>query len=107
MTGYRADELTQDYEFKILRSATGAFRRSDRLQQILEEEARCGWTLVEKFDNSRVRLKRLASARDLDGKRGLDAYRTYVGPSPNVLGLAIAATIVGVTLGFILLLGMR
>ena len=107
MTGYRTDELAQDYEFKILRSATGAFRRPERLQQILDEEARCGWTLVEKFDNSRVRLKRPASARERDGKLGLDPYRTYVGPSPNVIALTIAATIGGVLLGFILLLGMR
>ena len=58
MTGYRTGELAQDYEFKILRSATGAFRRPERLHQILDEEAGCGWTLVERFDDSRLRLKR-------------------------------------------------
>jgi hypothetical protein len=107
MTGYRADELAQDYEFKILRSATGTFRRSERLQQVLEEEARCGWTLVEKFDDSRLRLKRPASARERDGKLGLDPYRTYVGPSQNAIALAIAAAAVAVMLGFMLLLAMR
>ena len=98
MTGYRADELAQDYEFKILRSAMGAFKRSDRLHQVLEEEARAGWVLVEKFDDSRLRLKRPAAARERDGKLGLDAYRTYVGPSPNALALMVIAAVLGTML---------
>jgi len=102
MTGYRADELAQDYEFKILRSATGGFKRLARLQQVLEEEARAGWVLVEKFDDSRLRLKRPASARDRDSKLGLDAYRTYIGPSPNTIALAI----IGGMLGFMLTFGL-
>jgi hypothetical protein len=106
MTGYRADELAQDFEFKILRSATGAFKRLERLQQILEEEARAGWVLVEKFDDSRIRLKRPASARERDGKLGLDAYRTYVGPSQNTIALAIIGGILGVMLLFGLMLAV-
>lgn len=102
MTGYRADELAQDYEFKILRSATGAFRWPERLQQVLAEEAHAGWTLVEKFDDSRLRLKRPASARERDGKLGLDAYRTYVGPSPNVMAVMIIAAVCGLMLLMVL-----
>jgi hypothetical protein len=102
MTGYRADELAQDYEFKILRSATGAFKRPERLRQVLDEEARAGWVLVEKFDDSRLRLKRPAAARERDGKLGLDAYRTYVGPSPN----AIAAIVLAATLGILFTAGL-
>jgi len=98
MTGYRADELAQDYEFKILRSSMGAFKRPERLQQVLDEEARAGWVLVEKFDDSRLRLKRPAAARERDGKLGLDAYRTYVGLSPNALALLIIAATVGIML---------
>jgi hypothetical protein len=92
MTAYRPDELAQDWEFKIIRSQMGAFRNAERLRQILEEEARSGWTLVEIFDNSRVRLKRPTSARERDGKLGLDPYRIYVGPTPA----AIALTVVGI-----------
>jgi hypothetical protein len=32
------------------------------MQRYLAEEAQAGWTLVEKFDNSRIRLKRPAAA---------------------------------------------
>jgi hypothetical protein len=98
MTAYRPDELAQDWEFKILRSATAAFRRPEQLRKYLEEEARAGWVLVEKFDDGRLRLKRPASARERDGKLDFDPYRTHIGASPNV----IAVVIVGILLGVLL-----
>src|SRR5882757_6347562 len=87
VTGYTAEELASGWEFKILRSATGGFKRTEFLQRVLEEEKRAGWTLVEKFDNSRVRLKRPVSTRASDGSAGLDAYRSHVGISDVALGL--------------------
>ena len=57
MTPYSAKDLDEGWEFKILRSNFGAFRRPEKLQAFLEEEKRGGWTLVEKFDDQRVRLK--------------------------------------------------
>ena len=69
-----------DWEFKMLRSATAKFRDPAWLRTILEEEARAGWTLVEKFDDARLRLKRPASARAGDAALPLDAGRTWVGP---------------------------
>ena len=91
LTSYRAAELALDYEFKILRSAMGSFRRPACLQRVLDEEARAGWQLVEKFDDSRLRLKRPASARQRDGKLGFDPYRTYVGFTPTALSVLIIA----------------
>ena len=102
MTSYTPEELASGWEFKIVRSATGAFKRSEFLQQVLEEEKRAGWTLVEKFDNSRVRLKRPASARGGDGVSGVDAYRSYVGISELALGLRIVFAILA---GLALILG--
>lgn len=58
MTGYTGTDLSEGWEFKILRSATGAFRKPNLLRQILDEESRAGWVLVEKFDSQRIRLKR-------------------------------------------------
>src|SRR5438876_9740467 len=72
MTPYSSTDLAQDWEFKILRSATGGFRSTGWLRQVLEEEAQAGWVLIEKFDNSRVRLKRSAAARERDGKLHID-----------------------------------
>jgi hypothetical protein len=106
MTPYRTDELAQDWEFKIVRSATAAFRKPERLRQCLEEEARAGWVLVEKFDDSRLRLKRPASARERDGKLGIDPYRTYYGVSPNAVALIIVALTLGVMLMMFLLIAV-
>ncbi len=81
LTPYTHKDLAEDWEFKILRSVTGRFRDAAWLQSVLDEEARAGWQLVEKFDNARVRLKRPASARARDATLGFDAYRTSVGIS--------------------------
>ena len=103
MTSYTPEELASGWEFKIVRSATGAFKRTEFLQRVLEEEKRAGWTLVEKFDNSRLRLKRPVSARSSDGSAGIDAYRSHVGISELALGLRIGVAVLAV---IALVLGM-
>lgn len=81
MTPYTREDLTEGWEFKILRSMTNAFGKPERLKQVLEEESRAGWVLVEKFDNARLRLKRPVTAKEADGQLDFDPYRTYVGIS--------------------------
>lgn len=78
MTTYSADDLNQDWEFKIVRSEVGAFRKPKNLRRLVEEEARAGWELLEKFDSNRVRFKRPTSARahDSDLLPQVDPYRT-------------------------------
>lgn len=99
MTEYTPEELASGWEFKIVRSATGAFKRPEFFNQVLEEEKRAAWMLVEKFDNSRIRLKRPIAARANDGTSGFDAYRSHVGISELALGVRIgAAILVGVAL---------
>jgi hypothetical protein len=95
MTTYTPRDLAENWEFKILRSNTGAFKDPAVMQRYLEEEARAGWTLVEKFDNSRIRLKRPAAARQQDAQCTFDPYRTRVGISQVGLGLLIAVSILG------------
>jgi hypothetical protein len=95
MSGYSAQELAEGWEFKIVRSATSAFKRPEFLRQVLEEEKRAGGVLVEKFDNERIRLKRPATARAKDSQDGIDPYRTQVGIGPVRLGLTIAACALG------------
>jgi hypothetical protein len=103
MAGYTPEELASGCEFKILRSATGSFRRPQFLKQVIEEERDAGWTLVEKFDNSRIRLKRPAAAR-IDGESSrIDPYRSYVGISETALGLRIVSAIL---LGLALMFGI-
>jgi hypothetical protein len=89
MTPYTPDELAHDWEFKIVRSGMGGFRKPQFLQQVLDEESRAGWVLVEKFDNCRIRLKRPATARQRDGKLDFDPYRTQT-DSQQILIVALA-----------------
>ena len=70
MTPYTRQDLSENWEFKIIRSSTGAFKNPEKMRAVLEEEGRAGWVLVEKFDNSRMRLKRPHDARSADAGLG-------------------------------------
>ena len=95
LTGYAASDLSEGWEFKILRSATGAFKKPEVFRRVLEEEGRAGWVMVEKFDSQRVRLKRPAAAKAGDAVFEFDPYRTAVGMSEGRLGLVIIACVLG------------
>jgi hypothetical protein len=96
MTPYSREDLDSEWEFKIVRSLTAAFRNPAALEQCRQEEARAGWVMVEKFDNSRVRFKRPVSARQNDSRLPpeVDPYRTYYG----VGYITFTATIILITL---------
>lgn len=81
MTDYTHDDLASDWEFKIVRSDSGAFRRPEVLSELVEQEAQAGWVMLEKFDDGRVRFKRprTAQARDPFLPAGVDPYRTHYG----------------------------
>ncbi len=95
MTRYTQDDLGNDLEFKIVRSESGAFRKPEVLRQLIEEEARAGWVMLEKFDDSRVRFKRRRSARTRDAllPPGTDPYRTQYGMSSTRIGLLVGALV--------------
>ena len=98
MTGYADKDLAEGWEFKILRSNMGAFRTPEKLQAALEEEKRGGWVLVEKFDNCRIRLKRPAGAKVVQGDfaDNYDPYRTQIGSPPT--GLLVGLAVMGAVL---------
>ncbi|MBN2044713.1 MAG: hypothetical protein JW757_06825 [Anaerolineales bacterium] len=95
MTRYTGDELSEDFEFKIVRSATGAFSKREKVEQVISEEAAAGWKFVEKFDDNRMRFKRPASARrnDFSLPPGVDPYRTTYGLSEGGLAFTIFGSI--------------
>lgn len=95
LTMYNRDELDQEWEFKIVRSSTGAFRNPEKLRQLFLEEAQAGWTFLEKFDNHRVRFKRLRSAAYNDSLAGIDPYRTNFGMSEGALVVVILVAVFG------------
>jgi hypothetical protein len=98
MTTYKREDLTEGWEFKMLRSMRSTFKKPERLQAVLADESRAGWTLVEKFDDSRIRLKRPASAKEADGQLDFDAYRTWVGISQARYILIIILLSLGIPL---------
>jgi len=79
LTAYRRTDLSEDWEFKILRSAAGAFGKSELLRRALEDEALSGWVMVEKFDEFRLRLKRRRNETDDELNPDIDPYRTVYG----------------------------
>lgn len=86
LTQYTQEDLENEWEFKIVRATGSVFKKPEKLRQVIEEEARSGWMMVEKFDNQRVRFKRRVKMRDKDADlpRDVDPYRTYVGTGDSV-----------------------
>jgi hypothetical protein len=107
MTNYSREDLNEDWEFKIVRSNTNVFGRPAVFQKLIEEERRAGWQFVEKFDNSRVRFKRPASARQRDAQlpEGVDPYRSHYGLSEGTFVLVLLLAIFGV-LGLVVAAGV-
>jgi hypothetical protein len=106
LTPYSRDEVDGDWEFKILRSMTGAFARPEQFRRALEDEALSGWVLVEKFDNNRLRLKRKVGVHDDEMNPDIDPYRTTYGTNDAriaiLVGLALATGVAGGVLAFFL-----
>jgi len=87
MTQYTQDDLTNDWEFKIVRSESAAFRKSEALNKLVEEEARAGWVMLEKLDDRRVRFKRPRSARAKDAylpEASIPTARSMALPPPDM-----------------------
>lgn len=105
MTKYTRDELDNDWEFKIVRSVTGKFKKREVVEQVRAEEAMAGWVMVEKFDDSRIRFKRQTKAQrnDINLPPGIDPYRTTYGLSEGGLAISILGVIALVT-GLVVLL---
>ena len=100
MTSYSPKELAEDWEFKILRSNFGTFRNPEKLRAVLDEESRGGWMLVEKFDDCRIRLKRPAGFKVIQGdfEHRYDPYRTTFGMSQGALVMTFLGFTVAIAL---------
>lgn len=105
MTSYKQTDLNEDWEFKIVRSATGNFKKPKALEMLRAEEAMAGWKLVEKFDDNRIRFKRPADAYKKDAllPPGMDPYRTQFGMSEGGLAFRVIVAIF-VAIGLVMIL---
>jgi hypothetical protein len=101
MAKYGSEDLN-GWEFKIVRSGSGKFRKQEEIQKLCQEEARAGWEMLEKFDDYRIRFKRKTEMRSSDTHQQIDPYRTHVGMNPNLVGpviaIAMALLIAGIAL---------
>ena len=100
MTRYTSEELDEGWEFKIVRASMPVFGKQERLRQLVEEEARAGWVLLEKLDDQRVRFKRPRSAREQDEclAQDVDPYRTHYGMMAQSQTVVVSLVLVGVLL---------
>ncbi len=73
-----------ELEYKIIQSQTPMFTDTAKMHEVLEQEAKAGWRLLEKEDNYRLKLQRDISNRANDADLDFDAYRTTVGVSSTV-----------------------
>lgn len=88
-----------EIEYKIIQSQTPLFANSAKMHEVLEQESRAGWQLLEKEDNFRLKLQRSISHRENDANLDFDAYRSNVGVSSMVTyGVTALATIAVVSL---------
>ncbi len=97
LTPYTKEDLTQGWEYKIVRSNTAI--SGERFSRLCEEESQNGWELVEKFDNNRIRFKRSIASRANDHMASIDPYRTRIGLSEGafvgvVLGVVLAICVI-------------
>jgi hypothetical protein len=102
MTNYSVEDLENNWEFKIVRSERGAFRKPEVFQRLLQEEAMAGWEMVEKLDDRRVRFKRRKDARRKDATlpQGVDPYRSqFDAGASRTLVLVLIGLLTMVALG--------
>jgi len=100
MTAYNREDL-DGWEFKIVRSISGKFKKHEAIQRVCQEEAKAGWELMEKFDDYRMRFKRRVEMRSRDQFLETDPYRTNVGINPGTLGMiGVAALIIIIAVVF-------
>jgi hypothetical protein len=105
-TEYSREHLEGNYEFKILRSLTGAFRKQSVMDKALREEALSGWTLIEKFDSSRLRLYRPRLDRP-QSTAGIDPYRTHYGIRTSTFLMLMILGVIVIPLSFVFLTSVR
>ena len=116
MTPYSDKDLAEGWEFKILRASMAAFSKPERLRAILEEEKKGGWVLVEKFDDCRIRLKRPAGAKVMEGDfaDGYDPYRSWVGVTAEqrtriilILGVGAGIFLISIIMIILVFIGIH
>ncbi len=94
-----------ELEYKVIQAQTPLFSDTAKMHEILDQEARAGWQLLEKEDNYRIKLQRNISHRDNDKNLDFDAYRSNVGVS-SVVTYGVTAVVTIAIVSIILYLAL-
>jgi hypothetical protein len=95
MTAYQPDDLAAHWQFKIVK---GTFKTYAHVEAVVQEQAEHGWTLVEVFDQNRIRFKRPAAEAAKDEYREGNPYRTISkasAPGCATVAIIVAALLLG------------
>ena len=85
-----------ELEYKVVQAQTPLFADPAKMHEVLDQEAKAGWRLLEKEDNYKIRLQRDISHRENDKNLDFDAYRSTVGVSSVVTYGATAAVTIAI-----------
>ena len=85
-----------ELEYKVIQAQTPLFSDTQKMHEVLDQEAKAGWRLLEKEDNYKIRLQRDVSNRENDKNLDIDAYRSTVGVSSVVTYGATAAVTIAI-----------
>lgn len=85
-----------ELEYKVIQAQTPLFSDTAKMHEILDQEAKAGWRLLEKEDNYKIRLQRDVSSRENDKNLDFDAYRSTVGVSSVVTYGATAVVTIAI-----------
>ena len=97
MTGYTPEDLTEHWQFKIVK---GTYKTLRQIEAVQQEQAEFGWLLVEIFDQNRIRFKRSAGEAAKDAYREGNPFLTVSKASSPGCGTA-AALLVALVGGFL------
>ncbi len=94
-----------ELEYKVVQSTTPLFAKIQNIEEVMAEESKAGWRLVEKLDNYKMRLQRDISHRANDKSLSFDPYRTQVGVNNALIyGITTVVTL-GVVYAIFVLVG--
>ena len=94
-----------ELEYKVMQAQTPLFSDTKEMHDVLAQEAKAGWRLLEKEDNYKIRLQRDISNRENDANLDFDAYRSTVGVS-SVLTYGATAVVTVLIVSAILYLAL-
>ncbi|MCG8415425.1 MAG: hypothetical protein MI746_14500 [Pseudomonadales bacterium] len=94
-----------ELEYKVIQAQTPLFSDTAKMHEVLEQEAKAGWRLLEKEDNYKIRLQRDVSNRENDKNLDFDPYRSTVGVS-SVITYGVTAVVTVAIVSVILYLAL-